>query len=80
HLLFGMESTAARAEAAAGQTLLFNRVLDAAELAAGVEAVTAGDIARLGERLLSPKTLAGAVLGPKSAMGAGDVFARAAFG
>ena len=68
-----------RAEAAAGQVLLFGRPFGPAELAAGIEAVTAADIARLGERLLAGGRSASGVLGAKAALKAPEIFDRALF-
>jgi len=44
-----------------------------------VEAVSAQDIARLGERMLGGKACAASVLGPKTALGAAESFQRALF-
>jgi predicted Zn-dependent peptidase len=75
-LFMGREAPLNRAEQAAGQLFLFDRLIPPAELAAGVDAVTAADIARCGTRVLSgPRTVA--VLGPKSAGGAVKAFEKA---
>ncbi len=74
------ESVLARAEQAAGQVLLFDRLIDPAEQAAAIDAVTADDLTRLGQRLLSPGLCACAVLGSKRAMKAGEAFQAALFG
>jgi predicted Zn-dependent peptidase len=75
-LYMGRESPLARAEQAAGQLFLFDRLIAPAELAAGVEAVTEADIRRVGERVLSGRpTLA--VLGPKRAGEAVKAFEKA---
>ncbi len=74
------ESALARAEQAASQILLFDRLLTTAEIAAAIDAVTAADIARLGQRLMSPGLCAGAVLGPKRSINAAEGFQRALFG
>jgi len=79
-LFMAREQPLHRAEAAAGQALLFGRPFGPGELAAAIDAVTAADIARLGERLLEPRASAGAVLGAKSALKATDMFDRALFG
>ncbi|HEX8569866.1 MAG TPA: pitrilysin family protein [Caulobacteraceae bacterium] len=76
-LFIARESTLSRAEQAAGQALLFDRLFTSAELSQAIDAVTLEDLRRLGERLLSPGRSAGAVLGPKRAMGAVDAFDRA---
>ena len=74
------ESALARAEQAASQLLLFDRTIDAAEIAASVDAVTPADIARLGERLLAPGRCVGAVLGPKRSTLAAERFRKTLFG
>ena len=74
------ESTMARAEQAAGQLLTFGRLFSIAETAEAIDAVTAADLVRVGERLLSGRASACAVLGPKKAMSAVDAFQRALFG
>ena len=74
------ESALARAEQAAGQILLFDRIVPPAEIAAAVDAVTPADIARVGQRLLDPAHCAAAVLGPKRAGPAAEAFQRALFG
>jgi predicted Zn-dependent peptidase len=79
-LFMGRESALARAEQAAGQVLLFGRVLPPAELAETIDAVRPEDLARLGERILSAGACAAAVLGPRPALKAGEVFQRALFG
>ena len=79
-MFMGREGALARAEQAAGQVLLFGRTLDPLEVAAEVDAVTAGDIARLTERILAPGKSAVAVLGPKTSLKAAPAFERALFG
>ena len=74
------ESAMARAEQAAGQVLLFDRLIGSDEQAGAIDAVTAADIARVGERLLAPRVCACAVLGSKRAMKAGEAFQAALFG
>ena len=75
-LFMGREAPLARAEQAAGQLLLFDRLIPPAELARGIDAVTPADISRCGERALSgPRTVA--VLGPNRAAGAVKAFERA---
>lgn len=78
-LFMAREQPLSRAEAAAGQALLFGRPFGPAELAAGIEAVTAADIARLGERLLAGGRSASGVLGAKAALKAPEIFDRALF-
>jgi predicted Zn-dependent peptidase len=74
------ESALARAEQAANQLLMFDRIVSPAEIAAAVDAVTPADIARVAERILSPGLCAGAVLGPKRAINAAARFQKALFG
>jgi predicted Zn-dependent peptidase len=78
-LFMGRESTLARAEQAAGQVLLFDRLFTPAEIAEWVDAVAAADIRAFGTRMLDAQAIAGAVLGPKPALKAGEVFHRALF-
>jgi predicted Zn-dependent peptidase len=73
------ESTMARAEQAAGQLLTFGRLFSIAETAEAIDAVSAPDLARLGERFLAGAS-ACAVLGPKRALPAADAFQRSLFG
>jgi len=79
HMFMALESPLARAEGLAGQILLFGRPLSPAEMAQGIDEVTAADIRAYGERLLSQRRCAGAVLGPKRALGAAEAFERALF-
>jgi predicted Zn-dependent peptidase len=79
HLFMARESPLARAEQAAGQTLLFDRLFTPAELAEAVDGVGPSDIAAYGDRLLRPGLWAGAVLGPKAALKAARAFERALF-
>jgi predicted Zn-dependent peptidase len=74
------ESTMARAEQAAGQLLTFGRLYSIDETAETIDAVTTGDLKRLGARLLAPASAAGAVLGPKRALAAGEAFHAALLG
>lgn len=76
HMFMAREQPLSRAEQGAGQVLLFDRLYPPAELAAEVDAVTPADVARLGQRLLSGQP-ATAVLGAKSALKAGEAFAKA---
>jgi predicted Zn-dependent peptidase len=79
-LFMARESLAARAEQAAAQLLVFDRLLAPEEIAAAVDAVTPDAIRRLAARLLSPGLSAPAVLGPARALGAADRFHQALFG
>lgn len=76
HMFMAREQPLSRAEQGAGQVLLFDRLYPPAELAAEVDAVTAADVARLGQRLLGGQA-ATAVLGAKSALKAGEAFSKA---
>jgi predicted Zn-dependent peptidase len=76
-LFMARESTLARTEQAAGQILLFDRVFTSHDLAEAVEAVTLEDLRRVGARVLGGGRSAGAVLGPKAAMGAVEAFQAA---
>ncbi len=73
-LFMSRESLLARSEQAAAQILAFGRLLAPADIAAGIDAVTAVDIAALGRRLLSPGRATVSVLGPKAAMDAARRF------
>ncbi|HEY8574179.1 pitrilysin family protein [Phenylobacterium sp.] len=79
-MFMGRESALARAEQAAGQVLMFGRTLDPEIVAREVDAVMAGDIARLATWILGHKRSAVAVLGPKTALRAAPVFEAALFG
>ncbi|MDB5457095.1 MAG: insulinase family protein [Caulobacter sp.] len=79
HMFMAREQPLSRSEQAAGQILLFGRPYTPAELAVAVDAVTAADLVRLGQRLLGSGRAATAVLGTKAALKAGDVFERALF-
>lgn len=79
HMFMAREQPLSRAEQAAGQVLLFDRLYPTAELAAEVDAVTPADVVRLGERLLGSKRCATAILGAKSALKAGPAFEKALF-
>ncbi len=76
-LFMRRESPLARAEANASNLLSFGRLFGADELAARIDAVTAEDLRRVGERVLAPRRAATAVLGPKAATGAGEAFGEA---
>lgn len=79
-LFMARESSLARAEQAAGQVLLFDRLFTTAEIAEGVDAVGAQDIRGYGESVLGTRRMAGAVLGSGKALRVGEVFERALFG
>jgi predicted Zn-dependent peptidase len=75
-LFMARESTLSRAEQAAGQVLLFDRLFSSAELAAAIDMVTEDDLRRVGARVTGGAS-AGAVLGPKKALDAVDAFRTA---
>ncbi len=79
HMFMAREQPLSRAEQAAGQVLLFDRLYPPAELSHEVDAVTAADVARLGQRLLDSRRCATAILGAKSALKAGPAFEKALF-
>jgi predicted Zn-dependent peptidase len=79
-LFMGRESLLGRAEQAAGQTLLFGRVLSSGELATGIDAVSLADLKRVGENALASGKSAQAVLGPRVAGAAAQAFSEALFG
>jgi predicted Zn-dependent peptidase len=79
-LFMARESLLSRAEQAAAQVLMFDRLFSAAEVAAEIESVGLEDVRRLGQRLLAPGLAASAVLGPKRAGAAAEAFGRALFG
>ncbi|HET6971086.1 MAG TPA: insulinase family protein, partial [Phenylobacterium sp.] len=64
---------------AAGQVLLFDRTLDPEHVAAEVDAVTAGQLADLTQKILAPGKAAVAVLGPKASLAAADRLPAALF-
>ena len=74
------ESALARAEQAAGQVLVFDRLFSSAETAQSIDDVTADDIVRVGMRILAERACACAVLGPKRSTGAGRAYEDALFG
>jgi len=76
----GLEQPLARAEVTANRLFLFGRPLDEAEVIAEIDAVTQADLRRIGERILGPRRTAAAVLGPKAAQAAPEIFERALFG
>src|SRR5581483_10979466 len=79
-LFMARESLAARAEQAAAQLLVFERLLPPEEIAAAIDAVTREDLARVARRFLEPKLSAPAVLGPAKALKVADRFHTALFG
>ncbi len=79
-LFMARESPLSRAEQAAGQVLLFGRVLTPEEVARDIDQVEAADLIRIGSGLLASGRAAVSVLGPKSALKAAEAFPRALFG
>jgi len=79
-LFMARESPLARAEQAAGQVLLFGRLLSTAEVAAAIDTVQPADLARVGAGLTAPERAVVSVLGPKPALKAADAFQKALFG
>ena len=79
-MFMAREQPVARAEQAAAQVLLFGRPLAPAELAAEVDAVTAGDLVRVAQAILAPRQAAVAVLGPKAALDGVQAFEEELFG
>jgi predicted Zn-dependent peptidase len=73
-MFMAQESPLARAERAAGQTLLLGRPQTTRELGEMIDAVTVEDLKRVGERALGERRAAGAVLGPKTAAPAARLF------
>lgn len=78
-LFMARESPQARAEQAAGQALLFDRLLTTTEIAEDIDRVTAEDLHRVGAGLTGPGRVAASVLGPKTAHKAAEAFRRAIF-
>jgi predicted Zn-dependent peptidase len=62
-LLMSLESSSARAEQMARQLLLFDRLIDTAELVERIEKVTADDVRVLAGKLISGKQASVAVVG-----------------
>ena len=79
-MFMARESALARAEGAAGQLLVYERLIAPMETAAAVDAVDAAAIARVGAASLRAGLSACAVLGPKSAMPAAEAFQASLFG
>ena len=78
HLFMARESPLARAEQAAGHLHLFDHLFTPEDLTAGIDAVELDDLCRVGGSLLASGRSAMAVLGPKRAGAALQVFAPAA--
>ena len=78
-LFMARESPLARAEQAAGQVLLFDRLLTTVEIAEDVDRVTATDLQRVGAGLTLPGKVVTSILGPKSAHKAAEAFRSAIF-
>ncbi len=80
HLSMARESPLARAEQAAGQTLLFDRLFTSEQIAQAIDAVEAEELRAYGRSLLESGRMASAVLGPKPALEAAESFRRRLFG
>jgi predicted Zn-dependent peptidase len=76
HMFMAREQPLSRAEQAAGQALMFDRLYTPAELAEAVDAVTPDDLRRLSRMILGPGKTASAILGAKPSLKAGEVFAK----
>ena len=73
-ILMSLESTSSRCEQLARQMLIYGRPVPAEEIVAKVDAVTAGDVVRVAERLFSTKPTLSAI-GPLANLEADDTFA-----
>lgn len=73
-ILMSLESTSSRCEQLARQMLIYGRPVPAEEIVAKVDAVTAGDVVRVAERLFSTKPTLSAI-GPLANLEADDIFA-----
>ncbi len=76
-LFMARESPLSRAEQAAGQLFLFDRLFSPAELAHLIDEVDIAQFQRLGSRLAAEPRAAIAVLGPRKAADAADAFRQA---
>ena len=76
-VFMGRESPLNRAEAAATQLHLIDRLMAPGEIAARIDAVDAAGFRRYGARVLEPRASAAAVLGRKRAGGAAAAFGKA---
>jgi predicted Zn-dependent peptidase len=70
------ESPASRAGRNAAQTLIYGAPVSSEDSEARIEATTAEDLRRVGQRVLASGLSATSVLGPKGANGAGGAFAK----
>jgi len=77
HMFMAREQPLSRAEQAAGQALMFDRLYAPAELAQAVDTVSVDDLQRLGRAILGPAKAASAILGAKAALKAGEGFEAA---
>jgi predicted Zn-dependent peptidase len=73
-LFMARESPLSRAEQAAGQLFLFDRLFTPAELAGAIDDVDITDFQRMGRRLAADPRAAIAVLGPRKAAEAAEAF------
>jgi predicted Zn-dependent peptidase len=76
-LFMARESPLSRAEQAAGQLFLFDRLFTPTDLAAAIDDVALADFQRLGRRLAADPRSAIAVLGPRKAAEAAEAFRAA---
>ena len=74
------ENPMSRAGRNAAQTLIFGRPLTSEAMTEQLEAQTVEDVRTVGARLIESGKAASAVLGPKTAGGAGEAFEAALFG
>ena len=79
-LMMSLESSGARVEQVARQTLIHNRIIDADELVQRVDAVTASDIRAFAETMLAAKPASAVVVGNGRRSAAMAQRAAAAFG
>jgi len=70
------ESPASRAGRNAAQTLIYGAPVSSEDSEARIEATTADDLRRVGQRVLASGLCATSVLGPKAAKAAGAAFAK----
>ncbi|WP_375268917.1 M16 family metallopeptidase [Phenylobacterium sp.] len=79
-MFMGRESPLGRAEQAAAQLLLFDRLIPPVELAQGVDGVEPADLRRLSDAMLAPGRAVVSVLGPRRAGAAAGAFHQTLFG
>ena len=79
-IFMSRESLTARAEHAAGQLLVYGRLMTSQDFAERIDAVTPADVAAMAGRMAGDGRSAVSVLGPARAGGAGAAFNRTLFG